>query len=1006
MRGPHHPRRAVILAAIGAVILTAFGSAAFAADPPVKATITVSGNAVPGAAITATAAVTTTDGSTVQSLTWKQKGGVPVTFTSAGNAISLTLPDRAAFRTHLVEVLEEAPIAAADFPVHVPQPAEFMGGLQDRFTVVGTSPHAMEDAAALKFELTIVTSSGTYKLPAVVEAHLPWPWATGLKNVPVNTPVLLSGKRQATYNWTLTKPAESKAALIDAATRNPEFVPDVAGSYDVTVTDVATGKAVKLTVHAGNWRGMIRAQDAQGRPLADSNCTSCHVKTSPLDMFTPWAKSGHAEIFTQNVNNPAGHYSEACLSCHAVGFDKSATNNGFDEQLNYQMFVNSGLLTHGDPLNWSKIITDYPAVAKMANIQCENCHGPQDSAAHMKGDESRVTLSSDLCGTCHGEPARHGRFQQWQLSKHANYETAVAEGTSGSCSKCHSAQGFVAWSEAGFSSANVNVTWTEEDVHPITCATCHDPHDVGTTSGGPTTNSKVRVAGNTPKLDAGFTATNVGNAALCMTCHNSRRGLRNDSTFTLADASRATHLGPQTDLLMGENMYFVATGQRGFHSMVQDSCVTCHMESTPPPATLSYQLGGTNHTFFASKDICAKCHDNITAAMVQGPIEAKMEALKLEVEKAIKTSMQNQIRLGNAIDIGGKKTVRSATDIATVEIIETHGRQGVNVTLADKSVVSDVTLNAVKVVRPGGSSVDIYSVTDPAVAKAGWNYWMAHSDASHGVHNPGFIGSALDVALFATKAVNAASTNPQVSAAAGLGGGVGNFQGAVSCTTPYVYWAEIAGRIPGNAGSQWRTDVVTRNLASANASLKFILHSATGNLEGTSTVAGSSQRGFEDIVSFLGSENKLGALEICSDQPLLVTGRIFNKGDNGTFGQNLDGHVADLGYSTGQTVNLIGLRQKVGLWRSNLSVTNGGTTAAEVLVTLFDATGKSLTSYNLTIPAGEVLQDVEPFANRAKMPDLDWGFATVTVIKGKNVRTMGALIDMRTNDPTTIPAKQ
>ena len=73
------------------------------------------------------------------------------------------------------------------------------------------------------------------------------------------------------------------------------------------------------------------------------------------------------------------------------------------------------------------------------------------------GDGSRVSLSSDLCGTCHGEPARHGRFQQWQLSRHANYELAVEEGTNGTCAKCHSGNGFVAWAKGGFSNANVKI---------------------------------------------------------------------------------------------------------------------------------------------------------------------------------------------------------------------------------------------------------------------------------------------------------------------------------------------------------------------------------------------------------------------------------------------------------------------------------------------------------------------------------------------------------------------
>jgi hypothetical protein len=28
----------------------------------------------------------------------------------------------------------------------------------------------------------------------------------------------------------------------------------------------------------------------------------------------------------------------------------------------------------------------------------------------------------------------------------------------------------------------------------------------------------------------------------------------------------------------------------------------------------------------------------------------------------------------------------------------------------------------VKIVRPGGTAVELYSVADPSIAKAGWNY--------------------------------------------------------------------------------------------------------------------------------------------------------------------------------------------------------------------------------------------------------------------------------------------
>jgi len=46
-------------------------------------------------------------------------------------------------------------------------------------------------------------------------------------------------------------------------------------------------------------------------------------------------------------------------------------------------------------------------------------------------------------------------------------------------------------------------------------------------------------------------------------------------------------------------LYFAKVGQRGFHAMVEDSCVTCHMEKSPPPAEFSYQQSATNHSFKA-----------------------------------------------------------------------------------------------------------------------------------------------------------------------------------------------------------------------------------------------------------------------------------------------------------------------------------------------------------------------------------------------------------------------
>lgn len=978
-----------------AVALTALASGLVAQDP-VTVSVAVGGDPAPGASVTLTATVTTSDGSTFQSMTWSQTGGIPVTLANTTSpTVTVTLPSRAAFRSHLIEILEEAPTATGPLPGNQPTPDPFHGGLQHRFQVVGINPLAEEHAGAINLKMAIVTTSGTYNKSYALHASLPWPWSTGNRNVAIKTPVVLHGKTQDTYNWALTVPTGSTATLVDATTRNPEFTPDVAGMYTVTVTDTAAGAPVTIDIYAGTWVGVIVGQDSNGRPIADSFCTSCHSGSN--DQFTPWAKSGHAEIFKDNVNNPNGHYSTNCVVCHTQGYDLTVANDGIDDQDDWQALVDSGKLTHGAVTNWTDILTQFPKSARRANIQCENCHGPNLGPGHARGDGARQSVSSDICATCHGEPPRHGRFQQWQLSGHANYETAIAEGMSAGCAKCHSGQGFVKWAKQGFT-GSITVDWTEDEIHPITCAACHEPHDVGTTSGSASTNSTVRLIGTTPKLDAGFAVEDAGKAATCMMCHNSRRGLKNDGNFG-SDLSRATHLGPQTDVLMGQNMYFAEVGKPGFHSKIEDSCVTCHMEETDPPAGLSYNLGGTNHVFYASKTICANCHTNITAESVQEPMHHKLEEMKHGIETGIADLMRTLLLTGNKIDIGGT-VVDDATDIASVEFIESHGRQGVNVTLTDGNVIHDIAMNSVQVVNPAGGKAELYSFADPALPKAGWNYFMLHSDGSLGVHNPTFAISAVDVTMHALEESNATYETTLV------GGGPGNGVGAVSCTSSYVYWAEIAGRILGGSGSDWRTDLVARNLTGTTANVTFYLHEANGQLTGTGTVAGKTQKVFEDVVGSMGGTNNIGSLEICSDQPLLVLSRIFNQAAQGTFGQSFDGKLAIEGLMKGETASLIGMRQATGLYRTNLSVTNTGTAAAEVSVTLYDAAGTALHTYTIPVAAGQVVQDTAPFANRANAPDVGWGYATVTVVNGSHIHASASMVDMTTNDPTTIPAKR
>ena len=137
-------------------------------------------------------------------------------------------------------------------------------------------------------------------------------------------------------------------------------------------------------------------------------------------------------------------------------------------------------------------------------------------------------------------------------------------------------------------------------------------------------------------LLAGFSANNVGKGAICLVCHNSRRGLRNDANPPTS--YRAPHEPTQADVLMGQNAFFVQVGQRSSHANLKNSCVACHMQATPPPAGFSYNQSGTNHTFDASITICSQCHAGIDGLALQGSTEMMLE----DLNNAVGTAASNQ----------------------------------------------------------------------------------------------------------------------------------------------------------------------------------------------------------------------------------------------------------------------------------------------------------------------------------------------------------------------------
>ena len=762
----HLPIRCPIVMLL-AMALVAASSVAWAQteDDPVVLSVNVSGNQVPGGRARATVNVEINDGSTVSSIAWSQTGGVSARLINAGGrTVIARLANVARYKEMLLHVLNEPPVGPDQLPPNVPFPeGEFPAGLQNRFQVIGLNGFALEEAALVTLEVEVTTSSGTYHHEAEIHTALPWKPTAGIRNVPVGVPVLLYGKEQDSYAWRLTTPDGSSATLRTPRRRDPEFTPDVAGIYELSVRDQAAGSPYTMEVYAGTWRGVIVSQDISGHPVAEGTCIACHSGILLEDTFADWAQTGHAEAFADGLNTNS-HFSSRCFGCHTVGYDPDTDNGGIDEADDYLAFLDSGLFGNPDPGNWTSVLDNFPETAQLTNIQCESCHGPANSEprldtlahgwrAEVEG-EPRVSLSSDVCATCHGEPLRHGRFQQWQLSGHANYEVAIDESESGNCSRCHTANGFLAWLPVltgeveGDPAASVEVTWSPDESHPQTCVTCHDPHASGTQSGNDN-DATVRISGSTPRLIAGFEVVGSGKAAICITCHNSRRGLRNDANFDdvagTSEAARAPHGSSQTDVLMGENAYFVNVGVRGRHSLIEDSCVTCHMDTTPPPDQLSYNQSGTNHTFFASPDICTECHVGINADGLQTVVDEVLAHLQGAIEEAILDLMADQIAAGNTIDLNGEATLTNVGNVAEIVFGSARGRQAITVVFDGGRIIGPLRMNDVEVVQPAPlGAADLYDFADPSLIKAGWNWNLVNNDGSRGAHNPTYVLSVLD----------------------------------------------------------------------------------------------------------------------------------------------------------------------------------------------------------------------------------------------------------------------
>ena len=332
-------------------------------------------------------------------------------------------------------------------------------------------------------------------------------------------------------------------------------------------------------------------------------CRTCHP-----DVHAEWSETIHAGAW--ETLKSSDHMQDSCIPCHVVGYQQG----GF---------------------------VDEETTPEFADVQCENCHGAAGDHAANPADASLrppVDISAEVCGACH-TGSHHPNFEQWQESGHAQINEGVAEDFLAGgfyvnvCGICHS--GDVHY-EAVIGVQEVPddrfAGLTDEDLTPITCAVCHDPH-------GQTGNAVKPAEGRDYQLRYSQVAdpepsnaiddvTNPGRFGICGQCHHSRGR-------TWQSSDRGPHRSVQANVYLGEmaapegDAEPLVPNTTSIHAGLSAQCSTCHMYRKDFESQEAPTISG--HLFSVNTEGCTPCHTSEGAQdlveAIEGETQGRLDAI-------------------------------------------------------------------------------------------------------------------------------------------------------------------------------------------------------------------------------------------------------------------------------------------------------------------------------------------------------------------------------------------
>ncbi len=376
-------------------------------------------------------------------------------------------------------------------------------------------------------------------------------------------------------------------------------------------------------------------------------------------------------------------------------------------------------------------LTVLTALLFVVAVVMTSCKGKDGAEGPAGKDGLNGMDANSFCKTCHTVTNWTAVETQLEYSKHGDKVGNMAdEGTNKSCSRCHSAQGYL---ETLVTGQDTSAEGFVGDF-TLTCEVCHTFH--GTLQESDFPNYALRSIAPFKTIFNTNITFDKGGSNACLRCHQNRANTSNKiagvtcNLDTVPDATTVQitsqryggHHGPQGQLFAGVGMglYEIAGSATYANSTNHASliCGDCHVLST---ANNTNHTGGhyykladrdetTHATVAGTENVtkCVSCHAGTTNHNINN-VQSDVKALMLAIEtKLIAQGIMKNNGLG------------------------TNGYGGVN---TDGYILGDNgTTNA--------SSSNPRTVTAKK-AKAIFNFKCIYEDYSYGVHNPDYIKALL-----------------------------------------------------------------------------------------------------------------------------------------------------------------------------------------------------------------------------------------------------------------------